>query len=197
MKTETKTFYPGSPSGVTTIADANNAVGKGSTNGSYASFSTPKSSSKSASWPFSVTGIPADSTIDKVECKAKYAVSSSGGTATVQLRANTTNKGASAQNGSTSATVSTLTGASWTPAELSNANLNTTIKASSLGSCAFRFYGADFAVTYTYKNEQFMIKVNGVYKEVARVYKRVNGVWVLQDNLSGVVDQTRRLVRGE
>lgn len=196
MKTETKTFYPGDPKD-SNVASANNAIGKSSTNNSYASFSASKNSSKSVSWPFSVTGIPDGATIDKVECKAKYCASSFGGTCTVQLRANTTNKGASAQNSSTSATVSTLTGASWTVSDLAGANLYTTIKSGSSGICAFRFYGADFSVTYTYKNEQFMLKVNGVYTGVPKVYKKVNGSWVLQEELSGVVDQTRRLVRGD
>ena len=58
------------------------------------------------------------------------------------------------------------------------------------------FYGADLTVTYTYQSEKFMLKLGGAYNDIARVFKKVNGIWVEQEELANVVDQTKRLVNG-
>ena len=58
------------------------------------------------------------------------------------------------------------------------------------------FYGADLTVTYTYKNEKFMLKLSGAYNDVARTFKKVSGIWVEQESLEGVVDTSKKLVNG-
>ena len=58
------------------------------------------------------------------------------------------------------------------------------------------FYGADLTVTYTYKNEKFMLKLDGKYNDVARVFKKVSGVWIEQTDLANVIEDGVRYQNG-
>lgn len=60
----------------------------------------------------------------------------------------------------------------------------------------FYIYGADLTVTYTYQSEKFMLKLGGSWTDVARVFKKVSGIWVEQESLEGVVDTSKKLVTG-
>ena len=87
----------------------------------------------------------------------------------------------------------------WTRDELQSCNLyiEATSKSSASGAAReIRFYGADLTVTYTYQSEKFMLKLSGAYNDVARVFKKVNGIWVEQESLDGVVDTSKKLVNG-
>lgn len=58
------------------------------------------------------------------------------------------------------------------------------------------FYGADLTVTYTYQSEKFMLKLGGAWHDVARVFKKVNGIWVEQTELANVIEDGVRYKNG-
>ena len=91
--------------------------------------------------------------------------------------------------------VYTMTPGVWTLEELSNARLKTAIDPS-YGEPELRFYGADLTVTYTYNSEKFMLKLGGAWHDVARVFKKVNGIWVEQTDLANVIEDGVRYQNG-
>ena len=61
------------------------------------------------------------------------------------------------------------------------------------------FTWSSLIVTYTYtlpSSEQMMMKVSGAWQEVTTVYKKVNGVWVEQTELSTLFDTSTNYVKG-
>ena len=56
--------------------------------------------------------------------------------------------------------------------------------------------GADLTVAYTYQNEKFMLKLGGKYNDVARVFKKVSGIWVEQEELANVIEDGVRYQNG-
>ncbi len=207
MATETKTFYPGAydsgASSVQSVTNATNPVGKGSTNTTYATINlvTGSRATTTIYWPFDLSAIPSGAEIDSVSCKVKASVSSTIGvnSASVQLYSGSISKGSSTSILSTSTSAETLSVGTWTRSELQNCRLclkakrgtsSTSIKRSLL------FYGADIAVTYTYKNEKFMLKLSGAYNDVARTFKKVSGIWVEQTDLANVIEDGVRYQNG-
>ena len=197
MATETKTFYPGAydaSSGIASIQDETNPVGKGSTNTTYA-YIVCKSNGN-IYWPFDLTAIPEGAEIDTVSCKVKLKIALNGyTTATLQLYSGNTAKGTSTTATTEGEKVYTIAGGAWTRAELDQMRLRVQIKSSGT-HFGLNFYGADLTVTYTYQSEKFMLKLDGAWHDVARVFKKVSGIWVEQTDLANVVDQTKRLVNG-
>ena len=207
MATETKTFYPGAydsgASSVQSVTNATNPVGKGSTNTTYATINlvTGSRATTTIYWPFDLSAIPSGAEIDSVSCKVKASVSSTIGvnSASVQLYSGSTSKGSSTDILSTSTSAKTLSVGTWTRSELQNCRLCLKAKRSTSGTSTTRsllFYGADLTVTYTYKNEKFMLKLGGAYNDVARVFKKVNGIWVEQTDLASVVPDNVRYQNG-
>ena len=207
MATETKTFHPGAydsgASSVQSVENATNPVGNGSTNTTYAMINlvTGSEATTTIYWPFDLSAIPSGAEIDSVSCKVKASVSSTSGvsSASVQLYSGSTAKGGSTSILSTSTLAKTLSVGTWTRSELQNCRL--CLKAQRNTSSIYnkrslRFYGADLTVTYTYKNEKFMLKLSGAYNDVARTFKKVSGIWVEQESLEGVVDTSKKLVNG-
>ena len=207
MATETKTFYPGAydsgASSVQSVTNATNPVGKGSTNTTYATINlvTGSRATTTIYWPFDLSAIPSGAEIDSVSCKVKASVSSTSGvsSASVQLYSGSTSKGSSTSILSTSTSAKTLSVGTWTRSELQNCRL--CLKAqrgtsSTSTTRSLRFYGADLTVTYTYKNEKFMLKLGGAYNDVARTFKKVSGIWVEQTELSSVVEDGVRYQNG-
>lgn len=199
MATETRTFYPGeydqSKSNVSSITNATNPVGMGSSNTSYASISAHRASVY-AFWPFDVSVIPISATIDSVVCKAKAKITSTSNcSGDLQLYSGTTKKG-SATRLTTSDTTHNITCGTWTRDELGSICLRTYIYANSPSTYYLYFYGADLTVTYTYQSEKFMLKLGGAWNDAASVFKKVNGIWVEQESLEGVVDTSKKLVNG-
>lgn len=199
MATETKTLYPGAydsgASSVQSVTNATNPVGNGSSNTSYASISARRASVY-AFWPFDVSVIPRSATIDSVVCKAKAKITSTSNcSGNLQLYSGTTKKG-SATSLTTSATTHNITCGTWTRDELGSICLRTYIYANSPSTYYLYFYGADLTVAYTYQSEKFMLKLGGAWQDIARVFKKVNGIWVEQESLEGVVDTSKKLVNG-
>ena len=61
---------------------------------------------------------------------------------------------------------------------------------------SINFYGADLTVTYTYQNEKFMLKLGGAWHDIARVFKKVSGIWVEQTDLANVIEDGVRYQNG-
>ena len=207
MATETKTFYPGTydsgASSVQSVTNATNPVGKGSTNTTYATINlvTGSRATTTIYWPFDLSAIPSGAEIDSVSCKVKASVSSTSGvsSASVQLYSGSTSKGSSTSILSTSTSAKTLSVGTWTRSELQNCRLCLKAQRATSSTSSIRsllFYGADLTVTYTYKNEKFMLKLGGAWHDVARVFKKVNGIWVEQTDLSSVIPGNVRYQNG-
>lgn len=198
MATETKTFYPGAYKADSNdyygMKNATNPVGKGSANTTYASFENRPYQSGIVYWPFDTSIIPAEATIDSVACMAKGSCNSST-KGSMQLYSGTVAKG-SATSTKTSAAVYNLSCGTWTRAELDNIRLLTKITNKNSGSSIFYFYGADLTVAYTYQSEKFMLKLGGAWHDVARVFKKVNDIWVEQTDLSSVIPGNVRYQNG-
>ena len=195
------TVYPGaydaSASSFKSISGATNPVGKGSENTTYATINSSDGGPVSVFWPFDLSAIPENATINSVSCKAKAKVASTAGVkdAQLQLFSGATSKGTSASFKSTTEIVYTLTTGSWTRAELEAIRLRV-YGTSMVYGIALRFYGADLTVTYTYQSEKFMLKLGGSWEGASRVFKKVSGIWVEQESLEGVVDTSKKLVNG-
>lgn len=198
MATETKIFYPGAYKADSNdyydMKNATNPVGKGSANTTYASFENRPYKSGIVYWPFDTSIIPAEATIDSVACMAKGSCNRST-KGSMQLYSGTVAKG-SATSTKTSAAVYNLSCGTWTRAELDNIRLLTKITNANSNSSIFYFYGADLAVAYTYQSEKFMLKLGGAWHDVARVFKKVNGIWVEQTDLSSVIPGNVRYQNG-
>ena len=207
MATETKTLYPGAydsgASSVQSVTNATNPVGKGSTNTTYATINlvTGSRATTTIYWPFDLSAIPSGAEIDSVSCKVKASVSSTSGvgSASVQLYSGSTSKGSSTSILSTSTSAKTLSVGTWTRSELQNCRLCLKAQRGTSSTSTTRsllFYGADLTVTYTYKNEKFMLKLSGAYNDVARTFKKVSGIWVEQTDLANVIEDGVRYQNG-
>lgn len=192
------------------ISDQDNAVGKPATSTSgYAQINLTTGSQAETYfyYLFDVSEIPADATIDSVTCTVRCLISSTSSsyipTRTLQLFSGTTAKGNAVTISSTSANTYTLTTGTWTRAELDSLKLKFYAKRGSSSTSTsryFRFYGATLAITYTYQDNRqtIYVKNNGVWTEYGNVYKKVNGVWVLQDRLdmTGLFNAATNYIRG-
>ena len=207
MATETKTLYPGAydsgASSVQSVTNATNPVGKGSTNTTYATINlvTGSRATTTIYWPFDLSAIPSGAEIDSVSCKVKASVSGTNGmrSASVQLYSGSTSKGSSTSILSTSTSAKTLSVGTWTRSELQNCRLCLKAQRGTSSTSTTRsllFYGADLTVTYTYQSEKFMLKLGGAWHDVARVFKKVNGIWVEQTDLSSVIPGNVRYQNG-
>lgn len=158
-------------------------------------------------WQFSLPTIPTDATIDSITCNYKARVSSSStnyiAQATIQLYSGTTAKGSSKSIRTTSTDASSLSSdqiGTWTPAEI-NAGMRLRTWAQRGGSRTssnyyIYFYGADIEIEYTEASgDKVFIKSNGSWVEVAHAYKKVNGAWVEQTDLSTLFDNTKPIIQ--
>ena len=210
MANETKKFYPGaynkSDYSYNSIRGAENPVGKGSNNtGSYATINL-KTGSRATTytrWPFDCSSIPVGATIDSVACNVAALSSRTSTnyvpTRTLQLYSGTTAKGSATTISSTKRSVYTLSCGAWTRDELQSCNLYIYAKRGTAGTSMaidIWFYGADLTITYTYQSEKFMLKLSGAWQDIARVFKKVNGIWVEQTDLANVIDDGVRYQNG-
>lgn len=159
-------------------------------------------------WEFSLPTIPTDATIDSITCNYKARVSSSStnyiAQATIQLYSGTTAKGSSKSIRTTSTDASSLSSdqiGTWTPAEI-NAGMRLRTWAQRGGSRTtsnyyIYFYGADIEIEYTEASgDKVFIKSNGSWVEVAHAYKKVNGDWVEQTDLSTLFSEGNVIIKG-
>ena len=209
MATGSLTAHPGKylngDHSFASIRGETNPVGKGANNKTYAQIAlkTGKRAETWVYWPFDLSAIPSNATIDSVSCSAKASVSVTNSSyitsRTIQLYSGTTGKG-SATDLTKVDIAHNLDCGTWTRAELQDCRLRMYARRGSSDVTAtnryFCFYGADLTVTYTYKNEKFMLKLSGAYNDVARVFKKVNGIWVEQTDLANVIEDGVRYQNG-
>lgn len=53
----------------------------------------------------------------------------------------------------------------------------------------------NLTINYTYttaNNEQFMIKMNGTWQNVSKIYKKINGQWIEQTELNSLFDSNEK-----
>lgn len=205
MATGSLTAHPGKYLKVdysfASISNETSPVGKGANNTTYAQITlkTGTNAETWVYWPFDLSAIPSNATIDSVSCSAKAAVSDSYvKSRTIQLYSGATGKG-SATDLTTSGTAHNLDCGTWTRAELQDCRLRTYARRGTSSTSKNRylyFYGADLTVTYTYQSEKFMLKLSGAYNDVARTFKKVSGIWVEQTDLANVIEDGVRYKNG-
>lgn len=216
----TETQYPASYTTSGSISGTNyqSTVGKGSDTASRSGNDYCQSQGSTAyiDYSFDFSAIPENATIESVSVTVKghcENTSQSTEVARVQLYSGSTAKGDSQNFTTTSDAVYTLTPGTWTRSELQSAKMRMTI-----GYYGGLLSGATWAVTYSTdgyvytitnisanhaivvtgsgSNPAIYYKENGTWKQATSVYKKVNGSWVLQSNLSNVFDAQTNYVKG-
>ena len=150
--------------------------------------------------------VPAGATIDSITCRIKARISNSSPyvlTGVAQLYYGATAMGGEVELG-TSAVAQTFNDVGyWDRDRLSQLTLLITCTRGVMGgsnSQTLRFYGAELVVNYsggsTGPTEQLMLKQNGAWGAVSKVYKKVNGLWVEQSDLAGLFDTQTNYVKG-
>lgn len=171
-----------------------------------------------AIYSFDFSSIPSSATITNVTVKCYGAVedsSQSTSHADISLYSGNTQKGTTQKfTSSTNSIITISSPGTWTASELHNAKLHF-----KLGYYGGRLFGITWSVTYEVSGYVYTIeaiatdhvivvspsgtptqtiyyKDNGVWKAATAVYKKVNGSWVLQSNLSNVFDSNTNYVKG-
>lgn len=211
--TDTLTTYPSgydetnySYASVNSSYPLSNAVGKSSSNTTYAQWNlkTGSSAESYVFYLFDCSSIPENATINSVSCTAKAYISSTQSsrinTRQIQMYYGTSTAKGSASTVSTSTSALTLTCGDWTREELNDCRIRIYTKrgTSSTSSTYYnRFYGATLTIEYTTSSgEQMMLKTNGVWNPVESVYKKIDGAWVLQSDVTSVFNTDTNYVKG-
>lgn len=154
---------------------------------------------------FDLSSIPANATINSVSCYIKAYIDKQNtariAEKQVQLFSNTEAKGTAITmpTSSASSIVSLDTG-TWTREELDNLTLRFYAKRGYSGTSNnynIYIYGADLTIEYTSGGvtQTLKIKSNGSWQDVSKVYKKENGNWVEQTDLSQVFDTNANYVK--
>lgn len=159
-------------------------------------------------WKFGGLGtIPAGASIDRITCNYKARVSNSStsyiSAATVQLYSGETTAKGTAKSIRTTSTAAAAIDApgTWTAEEV-NAGVSLRVDATrgtsrTTSNYYVYFYGADIEIEYTEKSGQKMlIKSGSTWKEAQKVYKKINGQWVEQTDLSGLISEGQIIIKG-
>ena len=201
MATGSLTAHPGKylkgDHSFNSISNETNPVGKGANNKTSAQIylKTGSQAETWIYWPFDLSDIPNDATIDAVSCSVSAERNSSHTSIVAkgeaQLYTRTKAKGSATNIDSNSGTFSLSCG-TWTRSELKNCRLRLYAKRGSSNTTSSQriyFYGADLTVTYTYKSgEKFLLKLGGSWAGASTTYKKVNGIWVEQTELANVIE---------
>ena len=209
MATESLTAHPGKylkgDYSFDSINGETNPVGKGANNKTSAQIylKTGYNAETWIYWPFDLSGIPDDATIDAVSCSVRAERNSSHSSIVAkgeaQLYTGTKAKGSATNINSNSDTFSLSCG-TWTRSELQKCRLRLYAQRGSLNTTSSQrifFYGADVTVTYTYTSgEKFLLKLGGSWAGASTTYKKVNGIWVEQTELANVIEDGVRYQNG-
>ena len=152
---------------------------------------------------FDLSSIPADAIINSVSCNAKASIDNANAARIaekqVQLFSGTEAKG-SATIIPTSAGIMSLDTGTWTREELDNLTLRFYAARGYSGASNNYYiyiYGADLTIEYTSGGvtQTLKIKSNGNWQDVSKVYKKENGEWIEQTELSQVFDTNTNYVK--
>lgn len=201
--TETRVFHPGefdrSDYAFYRMINGNNPVGKSYTNSSRADMYTNGTGDNYSFWPFSVSVIPDGAEIISVECTiTAYLdnVNSLVSSATAQLYSGATEKGTASSIKTSETTPISLNTGSWTRGELESIRLKLFVRVAGDIRRHVYFHGADLTIQFTYKTEQFLMKINDSWAGASTVYKKINGIWVEQTELANVIEDGVRYKNG-
>lgn len=147
---------------------------------------------------FDFSAIPNRASIVSVTIKVRCMVSSTSyiTEASVQAYKNGSATGSSSNFRTTSATTYTLNSGLWTREDLDNLKIYFTAKRGNTNStCYMRIYGMEVNVVWDAPTEKMYVKQNGSWVEVTNVYKNINGVWMLQEDLTNLFDSETNYVK--
>lgn len=145
---------------------------------------------------FDLSSIPANATINSVSCNAKAYIDKQNAARIaqkqVQLFSGTEAKG-TAITMPTSESIVPLDTGTWTREELDNLTLRFYAKRGYTGTSNNYYiyiYGTDLTIEYTSGGvtQTLKIKSNGNWQDVNKVYRKENGEWIEQTELSQVFD---------
>lgn len=175
-------------------------IGKGSDNtDSYAEWNIVRGrfTQSRVYYRFDVSSIPMDATINSVNCTARASRQTARVTEfsslTLKIVVGTTEESSYATvENNESVNVYDLPSKTYTRDELTNVGI---VMHSARGISSpnkdfwVRLYGATLSVDFTaVSGSRFLLKINGAWTEGSQLYKKVDGVWVLQEDLSNVFE---------
>lgn len=175
-------------------------IGKGSDNtDSYAEWNIVRGrfTQSRVYYRFDVSSIPMDATINSVNCTARASRQTARVTEfsslTLKIVVGTTEESSYATvENNESVNVYDLPSKTYTRDELTNVGI---VIHSARGISSpnkdfwVRLYGATLSVDFTaVSGSRFLLKINGAWTEGSQLYKKVDGVWVLQEDLSNVFE---------
>lgn len=180
---------------------ASNVFGKDENNTTFARWYMTTGMAKATKivFTFDVSAIPRDATIDNVSVAAKARLQNSsmsyGGNSNLTLQDGDENV-ARTDNLTlygTDPSVETLSSTDFTRAMLDNIRVGFNSSRGLLGTnnqYYVDFYGCTLTIEYTTanNNNKFMLKTNGVWTECTEIYKKVNGAWVLQTDITSIFE---------
>ena len=152
---------------------------------------------------FDLSSIPANAIINSVSCNVKASIESVNtariAQKQVQLFSGTEAKG-TAITMPTSESIVPLDTGTWTREELDNLTLRFYAKRGYTGTSNNYYiyvYGADLTIEYTSGGvtQTLKIKSNGNWTDVSKVYKKENGSWIEQTELSQVFDTQKNYLK--
>lgn len=154
---------------------------------------------------FDLSSIPANATINSVSCYIKAYIDKQNAARIaekqVQLFSGTEAKGTAITMPTSSASsIAPLDTGTWTREELDNLTLRFYAKRGYSGTSNnynIYIYGADLTIEYTSGGvtQTLKIKSNGSWQDVSKVYKKENGSWIEQEDLSQVFDTNTNYVK--
>ncbi len=176
----------------------------GTENTTYATFGLQTGSTLTYIYlTFDLSSIPANAVINSVSCDVKSRIENQNAARIaekqVQLFSDTEAKG-TATTIPTSVSIVSLDTGTWTREELDSLTLRFYAKRGYSGASNNYYisvYGADLTIEYTSGGvtQTLKIKSNGNWADVSKVYKKENGEWIEQTNLSQVFDTNINYVK--
>lgn len=154
---------------------------------------------------FDLSSIPANAVINSVSCDVKSRIDHQNAARIakkqVQLFSGTEAKGTAITMPTSSASsIASLDTGTWTREELDNLTLRFYAERGYSGTSNNYYiyvYGADLTIEYTSGGvtQTLKIKSNGNWTDVSKVYKKENGEWIEQTELSQVFDTQKNYLK--
>lgn len=208
--TLTPTGYDGQRSSYISV-DASYPLSNGLTSSSSDTYTvlylnTGSSAVSKLAVKFDMSTIPTDAKINSISCKIKARISNGSSyilRGVAQLYCGTAGLSSEIDLGTSEVAQSFSETGWWDRESLDELILLITCTRGYLSannSQNLRFYGADLTVDYTDGStgptEQLMLKQNGTWGAVSKVYKKVNGLWVEQSDLASLFDTNTNYIKG-
>mgnify|MGYP007101833223 CR=1 FL=1 len=192
----------------TTISSFSNFIGQAASSTNYADINLiTGSNAETFFWvTFDFSEIPADATINSVTITTKCLGSGNATyVGTKQVRAYVSESTTKGYSSTITTSVQTLelnlgTGTTWTRQQLDDLELRYYLKRKTTNTTTnyyLRLYGVDVVVEYEYEepSEAIYVKESGSWTSYSKAYKKINGSWVEQTDLTTVFDTETNYVK--